>query len=70
MQREHAHMLLDTLLDALQKRTIPAEAKGHFQAARREVLLGMRAVIDEAISRTAEQRQPSSGPTRIPVDQE
>jgi hypothetical protein len=68
------HRLVDTLLDLRKTfltRKTPPEAAGHFQAARREALLGVRALVDGALTRMGSQTQTgqsSEVSTPIPVD--
>ncbi|HYF75496.1 MAG TPA: hypothetical protein VD973_00035 [Symbiobacteriaceae bacterium] len=72
MRREQMHMVLDVLLDMGQKlavRPVPPEAKQHFKAAQKEVLLGVRAFVDNAIDRMDEDSVPSS-PKSIRIDTE
>lgn len=67
MQREQVHLLVDTLLDLVQRLSMPPEAKAHLRTAHREVLLGVRAMIDTAIAGTVEE-PPQSGPRKITLD--
>lgn len=74
MRREQVHMMLDVLLDMGQKLVsqyqTPPEAKEHFKSARRETLLGIRAIVDSAIERLdAAPTAAPTGPTKIPVEE-
>lgn len=74
MRREQVHMLVDALLDLGQsalKDRVPPEASEHFRTARREALLGMRALIDGALARQEQERAEAgrSRPTSIPVEE-
>lgn len=75
MRREQIHMVLDVLLDMGQKltaRPVTPEAKQHFKAAHKEVLLGVRALVDHAIDRMdAEPATPVTPPrpTAIHIDE-
>ncbi|WP_426449516.1 hypothetical protein ACP26L_31510 [Paenibacillus sp. S-38] len=49
--------LLDTLMELQEEvlnEAIPEQTRSHFRSARREALLGIRSLIDEAIERTQE----------------
>ncbi|MDF2629743.1 MAG: hypothetical protein K0R39_3574 [Symbiobacteriaceae bacterium] len=76
MRREQVHLVLDLFLDMGQKliaRPVPPEVKEHFHAAHKEVLLGVRALVDSAIERMdAAPTPPSSppGPTAIKIEAE
>jgi hypothetical protein len=73
MQREQVHLVLDVLLDMGERalrRPVSPEAGQHFRNARRETLLGLRTMLDEAIERI--DRAPAAapaGPTKIPVEE-
>ncbi|AEI45529.1 hypothetical protein [Paenibacillus mucilaginosus] len=61
--------LFDTLIDLqedLIREVLPREARTHFLAARREALLGIRSLLDEAIERTREREQRQGDPTQGP----
>lgn len=71
MRREHAHMAIDVLFN-LSARFGSSEASGHFRAARREALLGVRALIDAALARQEAQagaEGEAGRPTSIPVEE-
>ncbi|HWI52695.1 MAG TPA: hypothetical protein VNT01_11215 [Symbiobacteriaceae bacterium] len=74
MRREQVHMMLDVLLDMGQRlvaRPMPPEVKQHFTAARRETLLGIRAVVDAAIERMDEEpAATAAGPASIKIEEE
>lgn len=74
MRREQMHMVLDVLLDMGQKlaarQTVAPEAKQHFTAARKEILLGLRTMVDTALDRidaNSAAPQPSS-PAAIKIE--
>lgn len=72
MRREQVHMLVDALLDLGQsalRRQMPAEASDHFASARREALLGLRALVDGALARQEQEAAAASRPTSIPVEE-
>jgi hypothetical protein len=81
MQREQAHRLVDWLFDLgeqLARRCAPAEARTHFRAARREALLGIRAVVEAALAHVDEgygqggegsEGARREGPRSIPITQ-
>lgn len=71
MRREQMHMMLDVLLDMGQQLVaspVPPEARQHLKAARREVLLGVRALIDAAMERMDAEPATAAGPTAIKID--
>lgn len=74
MRREEMHQLLDAVLELGEKlapRPLQPEVRQHMQAARREVLLGVRAMVDAAIGRT--EAQPAAagvGPASITIEAE
>lgn len=74
MRREQMHMVLDMVLDMGQRlaaRPVPPEAKQHFKAARREALLGVRALVDAAIERMDEEpAATAAGPASIKIEDE
>ena len=51
-------------------RLLPAEFRTHLRAARKELLLAARSLIDERIERIEEmeRRRAARKPTRVPVD--
>ncbi|GLI08227.1 hypothetical protein YDYSG_42570 [Paenibacillus tyrfis] len=69
MRADKVTKLLDSLSEAqetLIAECIPAGARSHFLASRREALLGLRSLLDDAIDRTkkppgaADKKSPSS----------
>ncbi|MBU7316813.1 hypothetical protein [Paenibacillus oleatilyticus] len=57
MRADKVTRLLESLSEAqetLISEFIPAGARGHFLASRREALLGLRSLLDAAIDRTKE----------------
>jgi hypothetical protein len=57
MLRERMHHLVDALFDlhdSVLAGWRPPAARRHFRAARREALLGLRAVLDNAVRRLEE----------------
>jgi len=75
MRREQMHVVLDVLLDMgqrlLERQAPSPEARQHFKTARREALLGVRAMVDAAIERAdrPEEAPAASGrPTAIKID--
>lgn len=82
MRREQVHMLVDVLADLGERwvgsHQAPPEAQAHFRAAKREALLGVRALVDHALAQQgtagaggAAQAGPAGGgPTSIPVEEE
>jgi hypothetical protein len=60
MVREQLHKLVDDVLDlrsTLVGDRVPPEARRHFRTARKEALLGVRAVVDHALSRLEQSEQ-------------
>lgn len=45
---------------------VPDEARGHIRAARQEMLLAIRSLVDAAIARLEERKK--GGPTKIEVE--
>ena len=73
MERAKVHQVLDTLLDLPQTlvgEAVPAEAWRHFRAARREVLLGLRAAVESALKRLDREGEAAAGARSIPVEGE
>lgn len=74
MRREEMYRLLDVVLDMGEKlvaRPVLPEAKQHFKNARREALLGVRAIVDAAIERMDEQpAAAAAGPASIKIEEE
>lgn len=78
MVREKLHRLIDDMFElreAVIGEKIPAEARRHFRSARKEALLGARAMIDHALSRLekeeeeqGEESKSTGGPQTIPVE--
>jgi hypothetical protein len=70
MIRHQIHQLVDDLLD-LHSSLTPCgrcpEARGHFRSARREVLLGLRAVLDGALHRI-DKKEADDQYVRVPVE--
>ncbi|WP_010492354.1 hypothetical protein [Paenibacillus elgii] len=63
MRADKVTRLLDSLSEAhetLIADFIPAGARGHFLASRREALLGLRSLLDAAIDRTKEPTEEAS----------
>ncbi len=75
MVRDQLHKLVDDLFELRQSVVgdrIPAAARRHFLAARKEALLGVRSVVDHALSRVAaaeEQATRDSQPRKVPVEE-
>lgn len=73
MMRNQAHMALDHLFnlgELLLGRQVPPEAREHLRNARREALLGVRAMVDHALTRLDEKPAGSGGARSIPVEDE
>jgi hypothetical protein len=72
MGREEIHRFLDLALDLGQRlveRPGSPEARQHFQNAKREALLGVRAVVDASIrSLDEEPAAPTAGPASIKIE--
>jgi hypothetical protein len=70
MIRHPIHRLVDDLFN-LHSSLLPCkrfpEAHGHFRSARREVLLGLRAVLDGALNRMEKQGAEDQF-VRVPVE--
>ena len=70
MIRHQIHKLVDDLFNLhsslLPRKRFPA-ARGHFRSARREVLLGLRAVLDSALNRM-EKHGAEDRFVRVPVE--
>lgn len=65
MRREQVHLILDAVLDMGERalhRPVSPEAGQHFRNARRETLLGLRTMLDEAITRM--DQAPAAAPDR------
>ncbi|HYF90704.1 MAG TPA: hypothetical protein VD969_00520 [Symbiobacteriaceae bacterium] len=72
-RRDQLHVALDMLLDLAQKyvtHPVPPGVGSHFRAARREALLGVRAMVDAAIERLDEAPAAAAGPTSIKINAE
>ncbi|MCZ8519939.1 hypothetical protein [Paenibacillus caseinilyticus] len=57
--------LLDKLMDVQEElfhEALPEKARSHFRSARREALLGLRALLDEAIEQTQETTDSKNAP--------
>jgi hypothetical protein len=70
MMRDRIHHLVDNLFDFRESVLAywrPPEARRHFRAARREALLGLRAVVDNAVTRL-EKEEAEDSFVRVPVD--
>ena len=70
MIRHQIHKLVDDLFDLHSSLTLCGripQARGHFRSARREVLLGLRAVLDGAVKRM-ERKESDDEFVRVPVD--
>lgn len=73
MMRQQAHMALDQLLnlgELLLGRQVPQEAREHFRNARREVLLGVRSMVDQALTNLDQAQAAPGGARSIPVEEE
>ena len=74
MRREEIHGLLDLVLDVGQKlvtRPEVPESRQHFRNARREALLGVRAMVEAAIARMDDEpATEGTSPTTIRIDEE
>lgn len=71
MVRAELHKLVDDLFDLRQAVVgdrVPPEARRHFLAARREALLGVRAVVDHALERLDRQEAGQGPAQQIPVE--
>lgn len=72
MNRERLHGLIDTVLDLRESilPQVPKEAKAHFRNARRESLLGVKALVEHHLEKLeAEERQAKDeGPKSIPLE--
>lgn len=72
MNRERLHGLIDLVLDMGQslRPHAPKEAMGHFREARREGLLGVKALVDHALERRRAEESGAQGeePKAIPLD--
>jgi hypothetical protein len=70
MIREQIHKIVDDIFD-LHSSLFPfrrfADAHGHFRRARREVLLGLRAVLDSALDRMENQAAANQF-VRVPLE--
>jgi hypothetical protein len=70
MIHNQIHKIVDDLFD-LHSAILPCrrfpEARGHFRSARREVLLGLRAVLDSALNRM-EKKEAADQFVRVPVE--
>jgi hypothetical protein len=70
MIRDQIHTLVDDLFD-LHSSLLPSkrfpEARGHFRSARREVLPGVRSVLDSALKRI-EKQEAEDQFVRVPVE--
>jgi hypothetical protein len=53
---------------SLMRSIVPPEASGHFRAAGREQLLGIRALVDHWIRRMESSEAPPSKREEIPID--
>jgi len=71
MIRDQIHKLVDDLFE-LHSSIVPCgrvpEACGHFRSARREVLLGLRAVLDSAVERI-DKKEAEEKFVRVPVEE-
>jgi hypothetical protein len=70
MLRDRIHHLVNDLFDLHDSVLAcwrPPETRRHFRAARREALLGLRAVLDNAVTRLEKQEAEDSF-IRVPVD--
>ena len=70
MRRELFHRLVDELFDLHDNHPGIREAKSHFRSARREILLGVRSLIDTALEHSKEndEKQSHGGTRTIPVE--
>jgi hypothetical protein len=70
MIRSQIHKIVDDLFD-LRSSLLPcegwADARAHFGSARRELLLGLRAVVDNALKRI-ENRAAEDQFVRVPLE--
>jgi hypothetical protein len=70
MLRDRIHHLVDNLFDfreSVLSYWRPPEARRHFRTARWEALLGLRAVLDKAVTRL-EKEEAEDSLVRVPVD--
>ncbi|MGE5653429.1 MAG: hypothetical protein ACM3ZQ_04050 [Bacillota bacterium] len=69
MRRELIHRFVDELFDLHENNPNIREARSHFRSARREVLLGVRSLIDMALEHSAKgDGQSPSGAKTIRVE--
>lgn len=74
MNRERLHSVIDLLLDMRESLVpqAPKEAMAHFRNAKRESLLGVRALVDHALTRLEAEEQKAGaqaeGSKAIPLE--
>lgn len=72
MKRERVHRLIDLLFDVREDLLpqAPTEAIDHLRRARREGLLGVRALVDHALNRCEDEKPKAEdgGSIAVPVE--